>query len=168
MPESPQGEADSLEGSSISRSPPSSLPSPPNQGVGLPGRGHTSSIVSLNHLFNSRTFHQMLWLPIDHLEPQRQAGPERVFRDTASLLDAGGCIPGRGRRGEPTGGQAFCHKRGSRADVGVGVGQGITVPARLNTPVSTCVQCCSNNVIIVNWNGPKGLGMGWEKEKRWV
>ena len=31
-----------------------------------------------------------------------------------------------------------------------GGGAGNYCTARLNTPVSTCVQCCSNNVIIVN------------------
>ena len=103
-------------------------PQPPKSGGGAPpGRGHTSGIVSpelplqlSNFPPNALAASKTTWSP--------SAGrSERVFGDTASLLDAGGRVPSRGCGGEPAGGQAFCHKRGSRADV-EGVEQRIAAP----------------------------------------
>lgn len=65
-------------------------------------------------------------------------------------------------------GGSFCPKPAAYRDVRTEAGlRNEVFAARLNTPVSTCVQHSSNNVIIVNWMKLR-VWAGVEKGERWV
>lgn len=70
-----------------------------------------------------------------------------------------------GRGGESTGGQAFCHKRGSRTDVEWGWGRELLYHKIKHSGVNMCAvlleQCYHCEL-----NGPKGLGDGVERRRK--
>lgn len=134
----------------------------------MPGGGHTRGIVSPTPglLFQLSNFPPNAWVANKTTWSPRAGSSERVFRDTASLLDTGGLRPEtQGAEARPLAARLFVLSAAGRR-CGVGVGQR-ELPYRKikHFSVNMCAvlleQCYH-----CEWNGPKGLGDGAGRERK--